>query len=60
MTNRLPLARVLQVVGHVEIGVHAGLEDRDPAQLAELGRVDIVVEAASDEHVPGCPPSLYS
>ena len=50
-TKRLPLAGVLQVVGHVQVGVHARLEDRDAAELVELGGVGVVVEGAGDQHV---------
>ena len=52
--EEVALAGVLQVVGHVEIGVHARLEHRDAAQLVELSGVGLVVEGAGDEHVePG-------
>jgi hypothetical protein len=44
-------AGVLQVVGHVQVGVHARLEDGDAAELVELGGVGVVVEGAGDEHV---------
>ena len=49
--EEVAFARVLQVVGHVEVGVHAGLEDRDAAELGELGGVGLVVEGAGDEDV---------
>ena len=51
MTKRLPLAGVLQVVGHVQVGVHPRLEDRERAELVEVGGVRLVVESAGDEHV---------
>jgi hypothetical protein len=35
----------------VQVGVHAGLEHRDAAQLAELGGVGFVVEGAGNQHV---------
>ncbi len=50
-TKRVPLARVLEVVGHVQIGVHARLEHGDASQLAELRGVRVVVESTGDEHV---------
>ena len=51
MTNRLPLPVFLQVVGHVQVGVHAGLEHGDAAELVELGGVGVVVEGAGDQHI---------
>ena len=51
MTNRFPLAGVLQVAGHVQVGVHARLEDGDAADLPELRCVGLVVERAGDQHV---------
>src|SRR5208282_1039366 len=55
--EKVPLARVLQFVGHVQVGVHACLQDRDFAQLVELGGMGIVVEGASDEDIE---PSIAS
>ena len=49
--EEVALAGVLEVLGHVQIGVHAGLEHRDAAQLAELRGVRLVVEGASDKHI---------
>ena len=49
--EQVALAGVLEVVGHVQVGVHAGLEDRDAAELVEFGGVGLVVEGAGDEHV---------
>ena len=52
--EEIALAGVLEVLGHVEVGVHAGLEHGDAAQLAELRRVRLVVEGAGDQHIePG-------
>lgn len=52
--EEVALAGVLEVFGHVEVGVHAGLEHGDAAQLAELRGVRFVVEGAGDEHIePG-------
>ena len=52
--EQIALAGILQFVGHVQIGVHAGLQHGDAAQLAELGGVGLVVEGAGDQHVePG-------
>ena len=49
--EQVALAGVLEVAGHVQVGVHARLEDRDAAELAELGGVRLVAESAGDEHV---------
>ena len=49
--EQVALAGVLQVLGHVQVGVHAGLEHRDAAELVELGGVGLVVEGAGDQHV---------
>jgi hypothetical protein len=49
--EQVALAGVLQVAGHVQVGVHARLQHRDAAELVELGRVGLVVEGAGDEHV---------
>ena len=38
MTKRLPLS----AFGHVKVGIHAGLEPWDAAQLAELRGVRLV------------------
>ena len=52
--EQVALAGVLQVVGHVQVGVHARLEHRDAAELVELRGVRLVVEGAGDQHVePG-------
>jgi hypothetical protein len=48
--------RVPEVLGHVEVGVHAGLEHWDAPQLAELRGVRLVIEGAGDQHIePGVP-----
>ena len=49
--EEVALAGVLQVLGHVEVGVHPRLEHRDAAELVELRGVGVVVERAGDEHV---------
>ena len=49
--EQIALAGVLQVVGHVQVGVHARLEHGDAAELVELGGVGVVVEGAGDQHV---------
>ena len=41
----------LQVLGNVEVGVHAGFEDGDAADLGQLRGVRLVVEGAGDEDV---------
>ena len=49
--KQVPLAGVLEVVRHVQIGVHPCLQDRNPPQLVELGRVRFEVERTRDQHV---------
>ncbi|MNK99684.1 hypothetical protein D3C87_1200940 [compost metagenome] len=49
--EQVALAGVLQVFGHVQVGIHACLEHVDAAQLAEFAGRCIVVEGAGDEHV---------
>ena len=49
--EQVALAGVLEVVGHVQVGVHARLEHGDAAELVELGGVGLVVEGAGDQHV---------
>ncbi len=34
--EQVAFAGILQIVGHVQIGIHAGLEDWNPAQLIEF------------------------
>ena len=52
--EQIALAGVLEVAGHVEVGVHARLEHRDAPELLELGRMGVVAEGAGDQHVePG-------
>ena len=49
--EEVAFAGVFEVVGHVEVGVHAGLEDGDAAEFVELRGVGVVVEGAGDQHV---------
>ena len=49
--EQVAFAGVLQVFGHVQVGVHAGLEHRDAAQLGELAGMRVVDESAGDQHV---------
>ena len=49
--EEVALAGVLQIVGHVQVGVHAGLENGNAAELVEFGGVGVVVEGAGDQHV---------
>ncbi|MHA3980570.1 hypothetical protein ACW9UR_23125 [Halovulum sp. GXIMD14794] len=44
-------AASLQISGHVQVGVHSGVQDRDAAKLVELLRVSLEVEGASDDDV---------
>ena len=49
--EEVALAGVLEVAGHVQVGVHARLEHRDAPELLELGGVGVVAEGAGDQHV---------
>ena len=45
---------VFEVVGHVQVGVHAGFEDGDAAELGEVGGVGIVAEGTGNQNIePG-------
>ena len=49
--KEVAFAGVLEIVGHVQIGVHARLENRDAAQLVESAGMRVVVEGAGDQDV---------
>ena len=49
--EQVALAGVLEVVGHVQVSIHARFEYRDAAKFVELGGMSVVVEGAGDEHV---------
>ena len=49
--EKVAFAGALQLAGHVKIGIHAGLKNRDAAELAEFRRVRRVIERTGDEHV---------
>jgi len=49
--EQVAFTRVLEVVGHVEVRVHAGLKDGDATELVEFRGMGVVVEGAGDEHV---------
>ena len=49
--EQVALARVFQVRGHVQVGVHARLQHRQPAQPFKLRGVGLVVERAGDQQV---------
>ena len=52
--EQVALARVLEVVGHVKVGVDPWLQHANAAQLVEIGRVGAEVEGAGDQQVePG-------
>ena len=51
MTNRLPLPVFFEIVGHVEVSVHACLEHGDSAKFVELRSVGVVVEGTGHQHV---------
>ena len=49
--EEIAFAGVLEILGHVQVGVHARLEHGDATELAELGGVRFVVEGAGDQHI---------
>src|SRR5207302_7042020 len=49
--EQVALAGVLQIVGHVQIGIHARLEYGDTTELVEFRGVGVVVEGAGNEHI---------
>lgn len=49
--KEVAFAGVLQVIGHVEVGIHTGFEHRDATKLAELGGMGLVVKGAGDQYV---------
>ena len=49
--EEVALAGIFQVLGHVQVGVHARLEHGDAAQLAEFGGVCLIVDGAGDQHI---------
>src|SRR5689334_9939021 len=53
-TNRLPVPVFFSLAGHMQIGVHPRLQDRDAADPFELGRMGVEIEGAGDHDVePG-------
>ncbi len=55
--EEVALAGVLEIVGHVQVGVHAGLQHGDAAELAEFRGVCLVVEGAGDQHIETASPA---
>ncbi len=49
--EEIAFTRVLEVAGHVQVGVHAGLEYGEAAELAEFGGMRLVVEGAGNQHI---------
>ena len=49
--EEVALAGVLQIIGHMQVGVHARLEHGDTAECGELRGMGIGVEGASHEPV---------
>ena len=49
--EEIALARVLQGVNHVEVGVHTRLQYGNAAQTLELGGVRFVIKCAGDDDV---------
>ena len=52
--EQVAFAGIFQILGHVQVSVHAGFEDGDAAQFVELRRVSFVVEGTRDEDVKIC------
>src|SRR5207253_2522307 len=52
--KEIALAGILQLVRHMQIGVHARLKYRNASKLAELGGVRFVVEGAGDQNIEIC------
>ena len=52
--KKVTFTSVFKVVSHMEVGVHAGLEDGDAAEFVELRSVGVVIEGAGDQHVEVC------
>ena len=49
--EQVSLAGVLEILGHMQVGVHPSFEHEDAAQLAELRGVSFVVEGACYQHI---------
>lgn len=49
--EEVALAGVLQVLGHVQVGVHAGFQDGERAKAIEVGRLGVEIEGAGDQYV---------
>src|SRR5262249_50247653 len=49
--EEVALAGVLQIIGHVQIGIHARLEHGDASELVEFRGVGVAVEGAGNEHI---------
>ncbi len=49
--EQITLAGVLQILRHVQVGVHAGLEDGNATELVKLGRMGIEVEGAGNQRI---------
>lgn len=49
--EQVPFTSILEILGHVQVGVHTSLEYWDSAELIELAGVGVVVESAGDQHV---------
>ena len=49
--EQVALPGVLQLVRHVQVGIHARLQDREAAELAQFRGMGVEVEGAGDQHV---------
>ncbi len=49
--EQVAFAGVLEVIGHVQVGVHTRLEHGDATEFVELGGVGFKVEGAGNQHI---------
>ncbi len=55
--EQIALAAVGKILLHVQIGIHAGLENGDRTKFVELGGLGLEVEGTADQDVMGPSPS---
>src|SRR5690606_24272746 len=49
--KEVALACVLQLVRHMQVGIHAGLQYRYTTEFVEFSSVGLVVEGTGNEHI---------
>jgi hypothetical protein len=47
--EEVALTGVFQIIGHVQVGIHPGLEHRDAAEVIESRGMGVIVEGAGDQ-----------